>query len=428
MKTLMSEHKLERAQIIPIVVIGLIAVISMAALILDGGALMLNRRSAQNAADAGALAGARVLCREANTNETNIYNAIYKYTTTENHANIYDWDLTAENVGTVEGLVKGEVVVTAEIAQDSFFARIFNQNSLISRATAGAGCFPYRPEVVLPIAWSCREPAAGSASEDCDYLKLNWPSVKAIAETYLPVFPLPKNVEPTTGQAKAISDALFASHSSEIYIIMDSEKVCGGDINCDINPGDGINRYQLSSGGDRGWLNLTGTSNGANNLKGWIKDGLDAGINIHTWLSGIDGVKSSVYDVLATRLDEVVWVPIFNWVCGHDPLDPNNPDCVDAAHSITPPGVPLSPGQIDNDDNITNDPYFHVVGFAPFFITCVQKNNGDCPGFTLARDNDPSIKETSSLEGYFVDPDSLDGEDLSLSGVDIGVYTVSMTR
>ena len=430
MKTIINKHNLEHAQMLPIVVIGLIVMIAMAALILDGGALMLNRRAAQNAADAGALAGARVLCKEAGIKTAEINAAILKYTTTENGAIIVNSKVTAENVGVIKGLVKGEVVVTAKIEQNSFFAKIFDQNTLTSGATAAAGCFSYRPEIVLPIAWSCHPPIAGSVSEDCDYVRLSWSSFKAVAEPYLGV-PLPKIVNPTPGQAKAISDTLFAAHSSDIYIVMDSDAVCGDGsgttIKCDFNVTD---RIQLGSKGNRGWLNLDGGSGGTSTVRGWIENGLKVGINSHTWLSGISGVATDIYSSLETRIDEVVWVPIFNVLCPDLPTDING--CFTAAHNgIDPPGFPLLPGQ--NDVVITGNPatpVYHIVGFTPFVITCVRRNPSDtCPGFTLAQNFSPSLdNRTRSLEGYFVEPDTLDGENVSSSGADLGIYTVSLTR
>jgi len=136
MKKIKTGHKLEHGQILPIVVIALLVLMGLSALILDGGALMVNRRAAQNAADAGAMAGARVLCREENPTNANIYDAIYQYTTVENNATIVSWERTSENVGVIDELTKGEVVVTAEVEIDSFFAKIFNQNqdTWLSRA------------------------------------------------------------------------------------------------------------------------------------------------------------------------------------------------------------------------------------------------------------------------------------------------------
>jgi len=63
-KTCLLFTEIEKAQILPIVAIGMFAMIGMAALLLDSGVLMANRRSAQAAADAGALAGARLICLE----------------------------------------------------------------------------------------------------------------------------------------------------------------------------------------------------------------------------------------------------------------------------------------------------------------------------------------------------------------------------
>jgi len=62
MKKFLIKHDLEAGQVLIIVAIMMFAIIAMAALILDGGALMSNRRVAQAAADSGALAGAQCIC------------------------------------------------------------------------------------------------------------------------------------------------------------------------------------------------------------------------------------------------------------------------------------------------------------------------------------------------------------------------------
>ncbi len=443
-----NTFKTEQAQMLPILVIGMVVVIAMAALILDGGSLLTQRREAQNAADAGALAGARILCtgdyqtsaQVATTNQA-ARDAATSYAIEKNGATSVEVEIRTSRIGEGEedlpGLARGEVVVTTEVSQGSFFAKIFNQNVLNASANAAAGCFPYRPSVVLPIAWSCRAPAAGSVSPDCDYIRLDWDDVKSVASSHIPGFPHPGGENPTKEEAKKISNDLFALYSSSIYIVMDSDKVCGSDITCDFNKADSINRYQLASGGNRGWLNLEGTSSGTPNLREWIENGLKTKLEPHTWLSGIDGNKTPVYNALETRLDEVVWVPIFNVMC--DDLPQNKPACLAAAHNPTPPGVPLPAGH--TDVVITGSPatpVFHVVAFAPFFITCVHQNNGDnCPGFSLAQEKNPDPKHsgksliadnTNAVEGYFVDPDSLDSEDVAHWGADLGIYTYSLTE
>lgn len=428
-------------QVLPLLVVGVLVIIMMAALLIDGGFLLVDRRAAQNAADAGALAGARVYCTGDDTT-ANRQNAL---TTAANYAKadlllsfseseiveplvVIDETRLGDEEDDLSGLVRGEIVVTAGISQDSFFAKVFSQDLLEVSATAAAGCFPYQPSIVLPVAWSCRAPAAGSVSEDCDYIRLDWDDVESIAEMYLTTFPLPKGTDPTKEQAASISNALFASYSDHIYIVMDSAKVCGVDLICDFSD-DGIDRYQLNSGGNRGWLNLTGDSSGTANLNDWIENGLDIYLKPHTWLSATDGDRTAVYTSLKTRVDEVVWIPVFNVLCPD--LPSNMPACLEAAHSSVAPGVPLEPGQ--QDIVITGNPttpVFHVVAFAPFFVTCVHSGPSDtCPGFTLAQTVNPTIKaNTNTLEGYFVDPQSLDSENVNIYGADLGIYTASLTR
>jgi Flp pilus assembly protein TadG len=411
MKKILQIRNREIAQVIPIVVIGLVGLVAMSALIIDGGALMMNRRSAQNAADAGALAGARELCLGKGVTAAKA--AAIQYAVTENHATSATADVKTENVG-VGGLSVGEVVVTAEMAHDSFFAKIFNQNTLTSNATAGAGCYPPgQGNYVMPIAWSCRPPIGGSMSTDCEYVKLDYlTQVKPIEDLYKP------------NQTK-ISTNLFNAYQNKIYIMMDSEKVCGVDINCDFN-GDG--RAELESGGNRGWLNLDGGSAGASTLSDWIENGLDRKINVHTWLSGVNGNKTSVYSSMETRIGQIVWVPVFNMLC--DELPKNDPACLAAAHANTPPGLPLEAGEVDTVlTGSPATPLYHVVGLAPFYITCVHKSKEPCPGFDKAMQVNPSIKEsTNTVEGYFVNPSTLPSDDVGPGGVDLGVYTVSLSR
>ena len=56
-----ATHKSERGQMLVIVAVALTALIAMAGLVIDGGMALSNRRQVQNASDAAALAGARVL-------------------------------------------------------------------------------------------------------------------------------------------------------------------------------------------------------------------------------------------------------------------------------------------------------------------------------------------------------------------------------
>ena len=55
-------QKYEKAQSLPIMVVAMSILIMFASLLIDSGSIMVNRREAQAAADAGAMAGARELC------------------------------------------------------------------------------------------------------------------------------------------------------------------------------------------------------------------------------------------------------------------------------------------------------------------------------------------------------------------------------
>ena len=57
-----AQIKRSRGQVLVLVVLMLVGLIAMLALVLDGGSFYSQRRQAQLAADAGALAGARARC------------------------------------------------------------------------------------------------------------------------------------------------------------------------------------------------------------------------------------------------------------------------------------------------------------------------------------------------------------------------------
>jgi Flp pilus assembly protein TadG len=435
-------HNYESGQIIVIVALSMFALIAMAALILDGGALMANRRAAQNAADAGALAGARALCLG---ESDQIASTVTYYTETANDAELVEWELDTSNVGATQGLALGEVVVTARVENGSFFARIFGENMLTAEATAAAGCFPYQPGVVLPIAYPCRQPLDGSFSEDCDYVPLDWSVIETVTGnvSYNPF----AGVDPSDTQALNISNTLFENNNQKIFIVVDSGLVCGkeeGDLNCDIIEDDGIDRYQLNSG-DRGWLNLEAKSPSVTNLRNWIDNGVED-VKEHTWLSFIAGQKNAGYSALASRLDEVVWIPVFYGECFDYPQP--GKACYDAPHERFP--VPEG-GECTVNVFQNQYPVAHIVSFAPFFPTCVQMNGDatfynkhsmgeeyeDCPGFVQAQEANPDPKHPgesllgdniASMEGYFINALTLpEGDDVH-GGADLGYYRAVLTR
>jgi hypothetical protein len=517
MKALYNFHKQEHGQILVIVALAMVALMAMAMLLLDGGALLVNRRSAQNAADAAALAGARVYCgsRDA-TWEDDVKPAIKQYAEDYNAATVL-WDqtkITDENVGVIAGLLKGEVVVTVQFEHGSFFARLFGQEMLTATATAGAGCFNYGASVVLPIAFPCQVPervsesGVSTASDDCDYAMLDWGYFDDVAtgtpvctpenlETMksgtdvncgcgLPDNPLSSGLDiskyPT--QAECISKVLTYRHPELIYMVMNEEKYCAKDLE-DVDPtneivcelfGDGSSSM---TGSSRGWLNLSDGNAGTATLEDWILGKTNPPLSTHVWLSFLGGTRANpVFTDLQTRLFDIVYLPVFNYVCDWEPVPGD--ECYTNAHDGwtdedgTHAGVDVPDGVECRviSGSPAND-FGHIVAYAPFFTTCIRQGStdladhikdktkdyeydasgfeSDCPGFELAvkvtlEDDDGEIildddgniyypnmyaleKTNYSFEGFFIDPEYLDDpENVSVGAADLGIYTAQLTR
>lgn len=409
---IINSRGLEKGQVLPIVVIGMIIVISMAALVLDGGSILVNRRRAQNAADAGALAGGHDLCL--NKAAAIVEATAIDYAVNKNHATSAQVD--------IDGKV---ITVTTEIQQHSFFARIFNQSNLTSSAIASAGCFaPSQGNYLMPVAWSCRPPITGSDSTDCKVQLLDWATQVNPLLTGNPGSVVIDGITYTYQK-----DFFEKNYLPQIYVIMDSvatasEIICiteGGTINCDLN-GDGKN--DIEGAGNRSWLDLDGGGGGASEMVDWINNGIDHEITAHTWLSSEPGNVTTAYKAMKNREGQVVMIVVFNQTCDDNPED--KPECFTAAHST----YPIDPGETDKVVEGSSKTYFHAVGFGEFFVTCVHEKNGDkCPGYDRAVELNPSMKNSvNSIEGYFVSGYPFPPSDVTGGGVDMGNYIVSLIK
>ncbi len=117
----------ESGQVLPFVAVLLIVLLGMLGLVLDGGNLYLHRRSMQNAADAGALAGARVRCLNGTAAEARA--AAQDYAVAKNGA---DTATVHANGGTVEVVARKDVAMT--------FSRLLGINEIPVAAEAAAIC------------------------------------------------------------------------------------------------------------------------------------------------------------------------------------------------------------------------------------------------------------------------------------------------
>jgi hypothetical protein len=209
---------------------------------------------------------------------------------------------------------------------------------------------------------------------------------------------------------------------------MDSQKtsediVClpePGGIQCDLDD-DGNN--DLLADGDRSWLDLDGGGGGSKFLADWIIDGFPDEIFIHTWIPGQQGVTTTVFYAAATRVGGISLVPVFDAICEGSPYDYTA--CFLLPHSGTYSGQDYV---VTTGGTFTS--YFHIIGFAAFYISCVHGGNlGACPGHTRAVDLGSLAEDAKTVEGYFINKGFLQGiAGQPSDGVDTGVYTVYLVE
>jgi len=410
-----THNKNESGQILVFVVLFIIGLFGMLALVLDGGNTYAKRRSAQNAADAGALAGARTLCVTKSASQA--VTVAKDFATNKNEA-----DTAAVHI---DGL--GYVTVTTRITFDTFFAHLIGRPQMTAEAQAVAGCFPPDSARVLPVAWACHPPTAGSDSSVCEEKTVS----EEQAKDYMDAYPHRHKDDPAPTE---IPD--------EMYVIMDTQStfddtstICisqGGELQCDLD-GDGDD--DLIGSGDKSWLDLSGNGGNANDLTDWITGDQDPGpLTTHTWYGGQSGAISSVFMTVADYEGQVVYLPVYDRLCTDEP-DPGNPSgpCADTPTTDTD-------GYVHDYDKVKPTSgtgyYFHIVSFVPFYISCVNApgrkddlGQYSCPGHDFAVEVGAIADHVSTIEGYFLDdqvaPDTGGGDP---NGVDLGLYNLKLYK
>lgn len=414
----------QKGQSLMTVAVFLVALIAMLALILDGGNAYLKRRQAQNAADAGALAGARELCFQIFSEDpldlSVIVDVAEEYTETRNGAT--DSMITPDTN-------QKKVTVNAAFEFDTFFGNIFGMDKLTARATARAGCYsPTLGEGVLPTVWNCSPPVVGwdPDSTTCQQQYIDWDQL----QIYLTP---PDDIPPCKSTA-------YGQICPELYVIMDTESYNNdfkcveidplGTLTCDL---DGDGEPDWMAGGGRSWVDLDGkqavdncppptSSEGQAELDEWIENGYNCDIFAHTWLPEQTGAQASTFAETETRRqkDPIVVLPVFDAFCDGDPR--TDPTCI-----WHPDGTDPSTDTIHADQPV----YFHTIAFSAFYITCVRDaHKQECPGIMEARALNPIIDKESimSIEGYF-----LTGFIPGLGGkgdpnFDTGIFTIWLDR
>ena len=397
------KKNMEKGQSLILVTLLLFAFFAILALVLDGGFLYYLRRNAQNAADAGALAGADDLCKFKIPSQAEAVAEAYAF---DNGVSSAVASATLMNPG-------GIVEVNTSIDYQTFFARLLNIDSVSPPAFARAGCAPLLAGGVMPVAWSCKAPVGESPQpEMCEVLFMDsW-------------------TDPDDDDGECIFG------EDPMYIIADSDTieddiVCddpdidppiAGTVNCDLD-GDGENDIELLGGGDRSWLDLNAGGGGAAELKDWVKGDYEGlFVRPHNWVPVQAGEIGSVYlTVHETILGVDVVVPIF-----------------DSVHPDGPPPVDW-PFLHPEDVIVGNEPhdYFHLITFSYWRTTCVdagpypQNPDPPCPARTALNGildtfgwSNGDINSLASMEGCFLEGNvnGIGGE--PGQGVDAGVYTI----
>ena len=114
----------ESGQVLVLLAVAMLALVGLLAQAIDGGFLYLNRRRMQNAADAGALAGGRVLAL--NGTGAQAYAAAHDYAVNRNHAATVDIRVNSPSIS-----------VKACTAVDMTFARVLGVDQRTVCASAG---------------------------------------------------------------------------------------------------------------------------------------------------------------------------------------------------------------------------------------------------------------------------------------------------
>jgi len=418
----------ERGQGLVLVALMFLAFAAILALVLDGGNAYSARRQAQNAADAGALAGASYMCghRDVLTNIGDTAggaNIAVDYAVNKNGA--------TSAVASANWGGSPSVVVTATVQKETFFAGLIGISQVSPRAVAEARCRPPAGMGVLPVAWACRSTVVGG---------LNLPGIDC-AQKFGPCADL-----------------------SCIYILMDSVKVQNKGGNCDETvtdptdprfcnfvqndlvcsahlPTDCSYVYpnttdcdlendcvdELMTGGSRSWLDLNGGGGGASELSNWIQYGFPNPIPPHTWLPEEAGVATSIFKDAQIAVGKNVILPVFDKLCPNNVFD----------WTATETTAQCNAGPDDDVSLTINNQNYHVITFSQFHVTCVQtaKNKAldesgsikSCPGHNAAVVNGSIDDNDKTIEGYFT-KDQIYGYGGKGDLVDTGTFVVVLVR
>lgn len=293
----------ERGQILVIVAVGMIAIVAMVALVVDGGFAWAKQRDTQNAADASAEAGATILMQnlagvspaktdadveaavtQAATENGTAVDVAY-YTNIDGALIDPSGAVTTSEASAAEvgdgAIPPGASGVLARNEQDfdTFLARVIGFSELTSREDATA--------VTGYLEGIC------SAAAGCNLLPVTFPvTVFDCDGTNSVVYQSPPE---------------FWSNPSPVKVV----PLCSS-----------------SSSGNVGWIDWTPTAGGASELEDAITTPSNPALNWPNWYYVTQtGGPDTVEAAMRTWDGEVVLIPLFDATCDATPTGPGVTDC-----------------------------------------------------------------------------------------------------
>lgn len=257
----------EDGQTLVYVALAMVALLAFVALAIDGGYIYAERRHLQNAADAGALAGAYEIC----------FGSPALVVSTAKH---YAIDRNGAQDALVDTPEPYQVYVQASATIDMFFAGVIGLETVDVNADATAAC--------------------GAATSACGL----WPIALRAGRW---------NTLYNTGCGHSFY--ILAGNGSG------SDPDCLNTYQCDLVGGDGID--DVIGDADRNWLDFSDVVSpqypdacvqpgcGANELACLIAHGTGSIVTLPACIPGNNGVSSNVADEVQLRVGDVVAIPLF---------------------------------------------------------------------------------------------------------------------
>lgn len=294
--TMNGKLRSENGQTLVQVTLMLVVLLGFVALAIDVGLIYAERRHMQNAADAGALAGARELCLTGNP--TTAENIARAYATTQNGA------------AAVDVTIDGNIVnVVAHISADTFLAGVIGVNSVAVEADAAAAC--------------------GAANSACGL----WPvafSLTAWRKFYDSGAPggcRAQEIIVWNDENQDLPDCSNQWPATEPCVCIDrftnlpTQDLCGC-YDCDTNNDDEDDFSMVRTEG-RAWLDLseavlpyadacTQPGCGAAELECHIRRDSAAQVRLPTCIAGDNGVKAGVKDGVESRENDAVSIALYD--------------------------------------------------------------------------------------------------------------------